>query len=60
MILGDICQQFSREIFDMYRGFACYKNWEFEVYNYTPAEYGKSCVYLLCENTANKLLFFLF
>uniref|UniRef100_A0A3B4Y122 Mitochondrial translation release factor 1 n=2 Tax=Seriola lalandi dorsalis TaxID=1841481 RepID=A0A3B4Y122_SERLL len=37
---GDICQQFSREMFDMYQGFASYKNWDFEVYNYTPAEYG--------------------
>ncbi|PWA32122.1 hypothetical protein CCH79_00013334 [Gambusia affinis] len=38
---GDICQQFTREMFDMYRGFACYKNWDFEVLNYSPAEYGK-------------------
>ncbi|KAK2917493.1 peptide chain release factor 1, mitochondrial isoform X1 [Channa argus] len=37
---GDICQQFTREMFDMYQGFSCYKNWDFEVYNYTPAEYG--------------------
>ncbi|XP_026158045.1 peptide chain release factor 1, mitochondrial [Mastacembelus armatus] len=37
---GDICQQFTREMFDMYQGFASYKNWDFEVYNYTPAEYG--------------------
>lgn len=37
---GDICQQFTKEMFDMYQGFACYKNWDFEVYNYTPAEYG--------------------
>ncbi|XP_054915237.1 peptide chain release factor 1, mitochondrial [Poeciliopsis prolifica] len=37
---GDICQQFTREMFDMYRGFACYKNWDFEVLNYSPAEYG--------------------
>lgn len=41
LVSGDICQQFSREMFDMYQGFACYKNWDFEVYNYTPAEYGK-------------------
>lgn len=38
---GDICQQFTKEMFDMYQGFACYKNWDFEVYNYTPAEYGE-------------------
>ncbi|XP_070711715.1 peptide chain release factor 1, mitochondrial [Pempheris klunzingeri] len=37
---GDICQQFTREMFDMYQGFASYKNWDFEVLNYTPAEYG--------------------
>ncbi|XP_007541411.1 peptide chain release factor 1, mitochondrial isoform X1 [Poecilia formosa] len=37
---GDICQQFTREMFDMYRGFAYYKNWNFEVLNYSPAEYG--------------------
>ncbi|KAM6894102.1 peptide chain release factor 1, mitochondrial [Xenentodon cancila] len=37
---GDICQQFTREIFDMYQGFAFYKNWDFAVVNYTPAEYG--------------------
>ncbi|XP_024918076.1 peptide chain release factor 1, mitochondrial isoform X2 [Cynoglossus semilaevis] len=36
---GDICQQFTREMFDMYRGYAWFKNWDFEVYNYTPAEY---------------------
>uniref|UniRef100_A0A1A7YTX4 Mitochondrial translational release factor 1 n=1 Tax=Iconisemion striatum TaxID=60296 RepID=A0A1A7YTX4_9TELE len=37
---GDICQQFTREMFDMYQGFAGYKSWDFEVLNYTPAEYG--------------------
>ncbi|KAM6945660.1 peptide chain release factor 1, mitochondrial [Aplochiton taeniatus] len=37
---GDICQQFTREMFDMYQGFASHKNWDFEVFNYTPAEYG--------------------
>lgn len=37
---GDICQQFTREMFDMYQGFASYKNWDFELFNYTPAEYG--------------------
>ncbi|XP_047433019.1 peptide chain release factor 1, mitochondrial [Mugil cephalus] len=37
---GDICQQFTREMFDMYQGYAFYKNWDFEVFNYTPAEYG--------------------
>lgn len=37
---GDICQQFTREMFDMYQGFACYKNWDFEILNYTAADYG--------------------
>lgn len=37
---GDICQQFTREMFHMYQGFASYKDWDFEVLNYTPAEYG--------------------
>nr|XP_046238550.1 peptide chain release factor 1, mitochondrial [Scatophagus argus] len=37
---GDICQQFTREMFDMYQGYASYKNWDFEVLNYTNAEYG--------------------
>lgn len=37
---GDICQQFTSEMFDMYEGFASYKNWDFEVLNYTPADYG--------------------
>lgn len=37
---GDICQQFTREMFDMYEGFASYKNWDFEVFNYMPADYG--------------------
>lgn len=47
VISGDICQQFTREMFDMYQGFASYKNWEFDVLNYTTAEMGKSrfCVY---------------
>ncbi|TNN56473.1 Peptide chain release factor 1, mitochondrial [Liparis tanakae] len=37
---GDICQQFTREMFDMYQGFASYKNWDFDLLNYTPAEVG--------------------
>ncbi|KAM7375258.1 hypothetical protein PAMA_014380 [Pampus argenteus] len=37
---GDICQQFTSEMFDMYQGFAIYKNWDFEVLNYTSADYG--------------------
>ncbi|XP_029300323.1 peptide chain release factor 1, mitochondrial isoform X1 [Cottoperca gobio] len=37
---GDICQQFTREMFDMYQGFASYMNWDFEIFNYTTAEYG--------------------
>ncbi|XP_050967740.1 peptide chain release factor 1, mitochondrial isoform X2 [Labeo rohita] len=37
---GDICQQFTREMFDMYQGFSSYKQWDFELFNYTPADYG--------------------
>ncbi|XP_074047852.1 peptide chain release factor 1, mitochondrial isoform X2 [Macrotis lagotis] len=37
---GDICQQFTREIFDMYQGYSCYKGWNFEILNYTSADYG--------------------
>jgi len=37
---GDICQQFTSEIFDMYQGFASYKGWEFDILNYTHAEAG--------------------
>lgn len=40
-LLGDICQQFTREIFDMYQNYSYYKHWEFELLNYTPADYGK-------------------
>lgn len=42
VVPGDICQQFTREMFDMYQGFAEYKDWDFEVLNYTNAEYGES------------------
>uniref|UniRef100_A0A8C2BDH3 Mitochondrial translational release factor 1 n=1 Tax=Cyprinus carpio TaxID=7962 RepID=A0A8C2BDH3_CYPCA len=27
-------------MFDMYQGFASYKHWDFELFNYTPADYG--------------------
>ncbi|CAI5780533.1 peptide chain release factor 1, mitochondrial isoform X1 [Podarcis lilfordi] len=37
---GDICQQFTKEVFDMYRNYADYKCWTFETVNYTPADYG--------------------
>ncbi|KAM7110591.1 peptide chain release factor 1, mitochondrial isoform 3-T8 [Molossus nigricans] len=37
---GDICQQFTREIFDMYQNYSGYKHWKFELLNYTPADYG--------------------
>ncbi|KAF7485878.1 Hypothetical predicted protein [Marmota monax] len=37
---GDICQQFTREIFDMYQNYSHYKHWKFELVNYTPADYG--------------------
>uniref|UniRef100_UPI00398E604C peptide chain release factor 1, mitochondrial isoform X1 n=1 Tax=Pristiophorus japonicus TaxID=55135 RepID=UPI00398E604C len=37
---GDICQQFTGEVFEMYKRYADYKDWSFEVLNYTPADYG--------------------
>ncbi|XP_051016829.1 peptide chain release factor 1, mitochondrial isoform X1 [Acomys russatus] len=37
---GDICQQFTREIFDMYQNYSYYKHWTFELLNYAPADYG--------------------
>ncbi|XP_071991383.1 peptide chain release factor 1, mitochondrial [Engystomops pustulosus] len=37
---GDICQQFTGEVFDMYRNYAHYKSWSFEILNYTPNDYG--------------------
>ncbi|KAM9319944.1 peptide chain release factor 1, mitochondrial [Gastrophryne carolinensis] len=37
---GDICQQFTSEIFEMYQNYAHYKSWSFEILNYTPADYG--------------------
>ncbi|XP_078099622.1 peptide chain release factor 1, mitochondrial [Sander vitreus] len=55
---GDICQQFTREMFDMYQGFASYKNWDFELLNFTPAEYGglhHAAVRLVGENVYRHL-----
>ncbi|XP_054239398.1 peptide chain release factor 1, mitochondrial isoform X2 [Indicator indicator] len=37
---GDICQQFTKEMFEMYRNYADYKRWTFDIVNYTPAEIG--------------------
>ncbi|XP_068612546.1 peptide chain release factor 1, mitochondrial [Brachionichthys hirsutus] len=37
---GDISQQFAAEMFEMYQGFASYMSWDFEVLNYTHADYG--------------------
>ncbi|XP_038627030.1 peptide chain release factor 1, mitochondrial [Tachyglossus aculeatus] len=37
---GDICQQFTKEMFEMYQKYAYYKHWTFEILNYTPADYG--------------------
>ncbi|TDG96348.1 hypothetical protein EPR50_G00239130 [Perca flavescens] len=55
---GDICQQFTREMFDMYQGYASYKNWDFELLNFTPAEYGglhHAAVRLVGENVYRHL-----
>ncbi|XP_030912684.1 peptide chain release factor 1, mitochondrial isoform X1 [Geospiza fortis] len=40
LLMGDICQQFTKEMFDMYQSYADYKRWTFDVVNYTPAEIG--------------------
>ncbi|XP_044304184.1 peptide chain release factor 1, mitochondrial isoform X2 [Varanus komodoensis] len=37
---GDICQQFTQEVFDMYQNYAAYKTWSFEIMKYIPADYG--------------------
>ncbi|XP_054046360.1 peptide chain release factor 1, mitochondrial isoform X3 [Rissa tridactyla] len=37
---GDICQQFTKEMFEMYQNYADYKSWTFDIVNYTPAEIG--------------------
>ncbi|KAM4047822.1 peptide chain release factor 1, mitochondrial isoform 1-T2 [Anomaloglossus baeobatrachus] len=37
---GDICQQFTAEVFDMYRNYASYKSWSFEILNYTANDSG--------------------
>ncbi|XP_025954977.2 peptide chain release factor 1, mitochondrial isoform X2 [Dromaius novaehollandiae] len=37
---GDICQQFTKEMFEMYQNYADYKCWTFDILNYTPAEIG--------------------
>ncbi|XP_074768529.1 peptide chain release factor 1, mitochondrial isoform X1 [Athene noctua] len=37
---GDICQQFAKEMFEMYQNYADYKRWTFDIVNYMPAEIG--------------------
>ncbi|XP_008942200.1 PREDICTED: peptide chain release factor 1, mitochondrial [Merops nubicus] len=37
---GDICQQFTKEMFEMYQSYADYKRWTFDIVNYTLAEMG--------------------
>ncbi|XP_075278705.1 peptide chain release factor 1, mitochondrial [Opisthocomus hoazin] len=37
---GDICQQFTKEMFEMYQNYADYKRWTFDIVNYAPAEIG--------------------
>ncbi|XP_069496630.1 peptide chain release factor 1, mitochondrial [Ambystoma mexicanum] len=37
---GDICQQFTQEVFEMYQNYAHYRSWDFEILNYTTAEIG--------------------
>ncbi|XP_063160632.1 peptide chain release factor 1, mitochondrial [Candoia aspera] len=37
---GDICQQFTKEVFDMYQNYSEYKCWTFEITKYCRADYG--------------------
>ncbi|NXN93200.1 RF1M factor, partial [Rhinopomastus cyanomelas] len=37
---GDICQQFTKEVFEMYQNYAEYKRWTFDIVNYMPSEKG--------------------
>ncbi|XP_077200214.1 peptide chain release factor 1, mitochondrial [Paroedura picta] len=37
---GDICQQFTQEVFEMYQGYARFKGWTFETLNYSATGYG--------------------
>ncbi|NWU96625.1 RF1M factor, partial [Upupa epops] len=37
---GDICQQFTKEMFEMYQNYADYKCWTFDIVNYVPSEKG--------------------
>ncbi|KAJ7324547.1 hypothetical protein JRQ81_017567 [Phrynocephalus forsythii] len=37
---GDICQQFTEEMFDMYQNYADYKSWTFEIVKYVPYAQG--------------------
>uniref|UniRef100_A0A0B8RU51 Peptide chain release factor 1 n=1 Tax=Philothamnus irregularis TaxID=1899461 RepID=A0A0B8RU51_9SAUR len=37
---GDICQQFTKEVFDMYQNYAEYKGWTFEITKFCRAEMG--------------------
>lgn len=37
---GDICQQFTQEVFEMYQNYAGYKAWCFEILNYSRSESG--------------------
>lgn len=48
--LGDICQQFTKEMFDMYQSYADYKRWTFDIVNYTPAEIGTAVLQRFQDN----------
>lgn len=47
IFLGDICQQFAKEMFEMYQNYADYKRWTFDIVNYTPAEIGTAVLQML-------------
>ncbi|XP_019385382.1 PREDICTED: peptide chain release factor 1, mitochondrial isoform X1 [Crocodylus porosus] len=37
---GDICQMFTKEVFEMYQNYAAHKSWTFEILNYVPTDLG--------------------
>ncbi|KGL81535.1 hypothetical protein N309_12785, partial [Tinamus guttatus] len=51
---GDICQQFTKEMFEMYQNYADYKSWTFDILNYTPAEIGTLILWTFLQSSQIK------
>lgn len=43
---GQEAMLFTAEMFDMYQQYAAYKNWNFEVLEYTPSDIGNWLMHL--------------